>query len=112
MPTGDRGRGGARSGQPGQAYTNRTDLNAKPRQAAAAGPSQGYGQRAELMRAQQALPLPAPGPSLNDPTERPDEHPMTGAPMGPGAGPEVLPMSPQQASGRQDAPLTPRDRLQ
>jgi hypothetical protein len=36
--------------------------------------------------------LPAPGtlPPIDAPTDRPDEHLMTGVPMGPGAGHEAL----------------------
>lgn len=97
------GRGGARQGRPGQSYANRTDLNTQP---VRTGPSQAYGQRAELERAQQALPLPAAGtaapqgagggvpaappPGFNDPA--PGGGPITaGLSSGAGAGPSGIP---------------------
>ena len=104
-------RGGRRAPKPGAAYSNRSDLNSRlPAQAATGQP---YGQAGQQLAAQQAVPMgspPVPPPaqgaaptdqgnhpepgSLGDflmPTVRPDEHVMTGAPTGPGAGPEVLP---------------------
>lgn len=102
-------RGGRRSGTPGTAYGNRTDLNQPV--PIRTGPSQQYGQNADLIRQQQAVPM-APQPTaapadpnappplytppggivpLDAPTQRPDEHVMTGASVGAGAGPEVLP---------------------
>jgi hypothetical protein len=52
-----RGRGGARSGTPGTAYGNRTDLNAKmPVQTAT---NQAYGVAAQQRAAQQAIPVAA-----------------------------------------------------
>lgn len=110
---GSRGRsGGARSGQSGKAYPNRTDLNAQPVRTA---PGQPYGAATAQAQAQQAVPM-AGAPqvlSLHAPTQRPDEHVMTGSPMGPGAGPEAL-ATPQRDFSAQPptAPLTPRDRLQ
>jgi hypothetical protein len=107
-------RGGARAGRPGAKYPNRSDLPGKvlPIQTA---PSTQYGQAAASVRSQQAVPMAAPPapaqPSaapppippggvtpLNAPSERPGEHVMTGAPVGPGAGPEVLgPLAPAEA---------------
>lgn len=97
-------RGGRRSGAPGKSYANRSDLNtAMP---VKAGPSQGYGQRAALERAQQQMPVAAPTPPpapqapppvqrrpltpLTAPTQRPDEPLTAGIASGPGPGPEVL----------------------
>jgi hypothetical protein len=89
-------RGGVRQGQPGQAYANRTDLN-RNKQPVAAGPSQEYGQRARLERAQVAVPLPqqpqAPFvgpdqvPSFSNPTSRPQEPITAGLPFGAGRNP-------------------------
>lgn len=107
---GTRGRsGGPRQGQQGKAYPNRTDLNAQPIRTA---PGQPYGDAAAQAAAQAAVPLAQaqPVPSMEGPTTRPGEHVMTGAPMGPGPGPEILPQ-PQRNFAAQN-PLTPRDRLQ
>lgn len=100
-------RGGRRAGTPGKAYGNRADMNtAIPK----AGPSQAYGERAALERAQQAVPMsrpqaPAGNPTpviqtpartprltvgLGDETQRPDEPLTSGARLGPGPGPEAL----------------------
>lgn len=104
-------RGGKRNGKPGTAYAQRTDLQASP-QAIKAAPGQAYG-AAQLQREMQAavpiagtaVPVPTPGapagaspapqgpmPGMGfaDPTGRPDEPVMAGAPVGPGGGPEML----------------------
>lgn len=101
------GNGGARQGNPGTAYPNRSDLRA---QKISVPPSAEYGQGERLRRAQQAVPMagaPAPTPSapgapaqmfatpdstpnLLDPTNRPHEPLEHGMPFGPGAGPEIL----------------------
>ena len=102
------GRGGRRSGTPGAAYAQRTDLQgAQPVRTA---PSGGYGERVAQERAQRAVPLPSPtapaapvGPSamrpgpvagaLGDPlrpTARPSEAVtagLFGTPQGPGIDP-------------------------
>lgn len=112
-----RGRGGQRQGAPQTSYSNRADLNAPKPMPPQAATGQPYGVAGQQLAAQQQIPVappPAPGgqtppssaPSappagplpgqvvpLNAPTMRPDEHFMTGAPMGPGAGPEVLSMN-------------------
>jgi hypothetical protein len=114
-PDGRVNSGGARAGQPGRAYANRSDMTQAPR---AAG-GQTYGEAAAQTRAQQAVPLPwipppgtgggaPPGPpgeaappapgfappgsfgAFDRPTERPAEPVTAGAPSGPGAGPEAL----------------------
>ena len=111
MPRTRKRQGGARQGQPGQAYPQRTDLNA---QKIAVAPGQTYGKGAEQEAAQRALPMagqapvpppggaaapPATGPgpgaggAFSRPTDRPDEPMTAGVPMGPGPGPEALAMS-------------------
>lgn len=110
-PDGRQNSGGTRQGTPGAAYNNRRDLRT---QKPTASPGQEYGKATEQIAAQQAVPLagvapaaapqPAPGPlaaadqmqmpqfgAFDRPTERPDEPLTTGAPVGPGAGPEVIP---------------------
>lgn len=101
-------RGGRRTGTPGTAYSNRSDLNERrPLPVQAAG-GQAYGERAAQERAQRIVPLAAPpaaaapapsgggGPAglvptpLDAPTARPGEPVTAGAPLGPGPGPEVL----------------------
>jgi hypothetical protein len=108
-------RGGRRTGTPGKAYSNRSDLNV-PAQAAS---GQQYGMRGQQMAAQRALPVARPatdavpsggspaagGPAgagtpagplpgsltpLDAPTQRPGEPVTTGLPVGAGAGPEAL----------------------
>lgn len=105
MPRGKRG--GARQGEPGKAYPNRTDLN-QNRQPVMAASGQPYGARQAQEAAQEAIPLPAappvsapvpprpqgPAPGslgvFNRPTEFPDEPLTAGMAMGPGAGPEAV----------------------
>lgn len=111
-PDGRVNSGGAREGQPGKPYPNRTDLRA---QKVAVPPSAEYGQGEKLRRAQQAVPMagapaaPPPPPAaagqagaggapvemgdFTRPTERPGEPLTTGIPSGPGAGPEALAMN-------------------
>ena len=109
MPRGKRG--GAREGEQGKAYSNRTDLN-QSKQPVMVASGQPYGARQAQEAAQGAIPLPAappvsvpaqPRPQVPAPgslgvfnrgTERPDEPLTAGLPIGPGSGPEVLPMSP------------------
>lgn len=91
-------RGGRRSGTPGRAYGNRSDLNRAP--------SGGqYGDRAATQARLDAVPItpPAPPPMaqpaqqplqapppLDRPTDRPMEPITSGLPTGPGPGPEAL----------------------
>lgn len=113
-----RGKGGQRAGTPGQAYTNRTDLNQSRTLALRAAPGQTYGARAAQLEAQRTIPMATPAPPtppaptppaaasgpgrgapippgffgpLERPTERPNEPVTTGVASGPGAGPEILP---------------------
>lgn len=88
------GWGGARQGTPGKAYGNRSDLNTN-RQAPAAPTGLPYGEHKAQIDAQRALPLPDNLTPLDAPTQRPTEHVMTGAPMGPGSGPEILGLPPE-----------------
>lgn len=82
-------RGGSRQGTPGEAYSNRTDLMVKPRNPEATPAPGPTG----------PVPVPA-GPPLvpsvpfNAPTQRPGEHVMAGAPLGPGPGPVEAGMTP------------------
>lgn len=92
MP-GGRGRGGRRQGLPGKSYTNRSDLQTKPRQATQpirVVPSQTYGEGIAQRAAQQAIPLPAAPPPLSAPTARPNEPVTAGLPTGAGPGPAAV----------------------
>lgn len=96
------GRGGKRSGKPGQSYPNRTDMAQAPR----AVPGQPYGQAGAQLQAQQQMPLPqqglasapttppAPQPGalgpLHAPTDRPAEPITAGLTQGAGPGPEAI----------------------
>src|SRR5436190_23443421 len=103
-----RGRGGRRTGTPGKAYSNRSDL-AQPVRTA---PSKSYGEAAASARAQDVVPLPTqpmpspgggpaaaagmpaagplPGESPFDrPTDRGFEPLTAGMAQGPGAGPSA-----------------------
>ncbi|MFP4512072.1 MAG: hypothetical protein ACLFRV_03890 [Acidimicrobiales bacterium] len=86
MPRTGQGRGGARQGQPGQSYSNRTDMNTQP---VRTGPSTGYGQRTMSEGVQQQVPLPAaaPPPPFGAPTGHPGEPVTAGMARGPGPGP-------------------------
>lgn len=88
-------RGGRRSGTPGVAHWNRSDLNT---------PTSGgqYGDRAATQARLDAVPItpPAPPPMaqqplqapppLDRPTDRPMEPITSGLPTGPGPGPEAI----------------------
>jgi hypothetical protein len=112
IPDGRANNGGARQGAPGQAYSNRSDMRS---QAVATAPGQAYGAAAAQAASQKVVPLaaapappapaaspaavtpgvggqPSPPQDLYRPSERPGEHVMTGLPVGPGAGPEALPL--------------------
>lgn len=100
-------RGGRRTGSPGSAYSNRTDLNANRTLPIQVGPSQQYGQAAAQTRAQQAVPMAPPPASstpnappaapaaaplvpLDAPTARPNEPVTAGAALGAGPGPMAM----------------------
>lgn len=73
--------GGARTGTPGVAYPNRTDMTASAgTQPATAPTGQPYGQHGQQIAAQQAIPLPA----FDAPTGRPNEPVTAGLNSGPG----------------------------
>lgn len=102
-----RGRGGPRTGTPGKAYPQRTDLQQPVRTA----PSQTYGDAAAQAQAQRAVPLPQqPGPPavgpmpqggpqaaaaqppldpFHRPSDRPGEPLTAGMATGPGPGPSA-----------------------
>jgi hypothetical protein len=102
-------RGGRRSGTPGSAYAQRTDLSQPAQLPPAAATGQPYGQASQQIAAQQAVPIqsgpatpqaappetpqgPMPGElgAFHGPTTRPDEAVTHGLSVGPGAGPEAL----------------------
>lgn len=106
-----RGRGGKRTGTPGSAYGNRTDLNRGGPLPMSAVKGQPYGANKAQMDSQRAVPMgtpalpgggqpmPAlppgtPGPgSMGDlfaPSVNPQEDVMSGADMGPGHGPAAF----------------------
>lgn len=86
-------RGGVRSGQPGVAYPNRTDLTPAGPLPATAGPGQQYGAAGQQLAAQQQVPM-APPPA--------------GPPAPPGvpAAPTAAPLSAGGAGG-QPVPVPP-----
>jgi hypothetical protein len=116
-------RGGRRTGTPGTAYSNRTDLQ-KARLPVQTGPSAQYGESAKLEQAQKTVPMATPplpqgGPAespqsgpmgmeqaplpgqLGDimrPTERPNEPVTAGIPSGPGPGPSLASVVPTSAA--------------
>lgn len=111
MP-GSRGRsGGKRVGRQGEAYGQRSDLNAQPVRTV---PGQTYGKQAAQAAAQQVVPLPEAPPltPLGAPSARPNEPVTAGAPLGAGPGVEALPSPQRDFSVSPTAGLTPRDRLQ
>lgn len=68
-------------------------------------PGQGYGQQAQQVAAQQAVPMgtpsvptPQPVTPLDAPSQRPNEPITHGLPVGPGAGPEALGLTPDPLS--------------
>mgnify|MGYP001580803516 CR=1 FL=1 len=84
------GHGGRRTGKPGVAYGQRTDLNAgRPDPGPEPSPE---GQYVGSRQGAIAPPAPSPGPlePIAAPTQRPDEPLTEGVPFGPGRGPEVL----------------------
>ena len=119
------GKGGARTGEVGTAYANRTDLNGGKMPVSAAT-GQGYGVAAEQRAAQGVIPMGTPmvstaapqtqsqSPMMSiqnpqsfaapgslpylEPTMRPDEPVTHGLPFGPGAGPEALGNGPSLVS--------------
>lgn len=85
------GRGGPRTGTPGQSYSNRTDLNGT--QAPQAAPGQTYGERGQQEAAQQVVPLPERG------------QPGAGGPPTPAPAPGQL-TPPGAPSARRGQPIT------
>lgn len=85
------GSGGARQGQPGKSYPNRTDMqqNRAPAQPIRTVPAKTYGDATAQRQAQQAIPLPQATP-LTAPTARPNEPLTAGMPRGPGPGAEAV----------------------
>jgi hypothetical protein len=101
-------RGGKRTGAPGKAYGNRSDLNTNRTLPVQTAPNQPYGVAGQQADAQRAIPLrPQPSPTggapvsgaptagpvpqtpvvpLTAPTTRPDEPLTAGVDIGPGPG--------------------------
>ena len=85
-----KGPGGIRTGTPGKAYSNRTDMNQNQgsTQPIAAAPNQPYGVASAQKAAQRTVPLPvaaAPIKPFSRPTERPNEPVTAGLPVGEGS---------------------------
>jgi len=118
-------RGGRRTGTPGTAYQNRTDLQA-PKPPAGEYTGQTYGTAVSQRQAQQAMPVQAPGQAAGPPALPEDavkagsmgdllgpdgaDGPVTaGAALGAGPGPEALGLvNPELDSTRRDfAALAP-----
>lgn len=114
-------RGGPRNGTAGKSYNNRSDLNAPKALPVTAVPNQAYGVAGAQKAAQAVVPMAnaplatsnptdpnvpppltgaAPGsmPDPFRPTERPNEHFMTGVNAGPGQGSEALAPNPFSAA--------------
>lgn len=105
-----KGPGGIRTGTPGKAYSNRTDMNQNQgsTQPIAAAPNQPYGAASAQKAAQQTIPLPvaaAPIKPFSRPTERPNEPITTGLPIGEGS--NLHPLAFQQSANSGDEPDTP-----
>lgn len=87
-------RGGARQGQPGQSYPNRSDLNVVRGPQSGTNTAAAGGQTAPVSRPsgqpQRYYPTPDSVPKLDDPTARPNEPLTHGLPIGAGAGPEAI----------------------
>lgn len=98
------GSGGTRTGTPGTAYTNRSDLNKPSTSIPQTTTGQTYGTAKSQTDAQRAVPS-TPPPSLavplTAPTERPNEPVTSGMTTGPGPGPEVLPQPTPDATSLQ-----------
>lgn len=89
------GKGGKRAGADGQAYGNRSDLNAVKNLPAQAAPGQTYGNGVKQIDAQKQIPLQ--GPNANMPPAQPSASATTTAPPpevpvynAPGRGPEAM----------------------
>lgn len=85
-----RGRGGARQGTPGKAYTNRTDMMTNY-DMGAGSPAAGGVEAPRDTVSQPVLPVyPDQIPSLTTPTMRPSEPITDGLAVGAGRGPEAM----------------------
>lgn len=100
-----KGRGGPRSGNPGTAYANRTDLAADT-QPVAVPTGQPYGEAGRQESAMRQMGIPdlqaqlQALPGLLDPSARPEEPLTAGMPMGPGPG-----MDPMRGAMRESGGL-------
>jgi len=94
-------RGGARTGQPGKAYSNRTDLLVARAGQTGTDTAAAGGVQAPPQQPQPMMKTPDMVPRLDDPTARPSEPVTHGMALGPGGGPEALgyvPINPTIAS--------------
>ena len=83
------GSGGTRVGAPGQAYPNRTDLNAQKNLPARVATGQTYGQAQQQLQAQRTVPMappPTPMPPPGPPNMGASPPPGPGGPPPPGQG--------------------------
>lgn len=107
-------RGGKRTGTPGKAYQNRSDLGVNYASQQGTTTAAAGGVQAPPAPPAEQPGMPAPGadfptpddsPNLLDPTQRPDEPVTAGMAHGAGPGPEALGLDPR----RQDVEVM-RDR--
>lgn len=93
-------RGGRRSGTPGKAYGNRSDLNTNRTPPVTRIPGQPYGAQAAQVRAQQSVPVgptPTPTPMVPLPTPGGVGSAPTGTPVVPLDAPTTRPTEPLTA---------------
>lgn len=99
-----KGKGGPRSGNPGTAYTNRTDLAADT-QPVAVPTGQPYGEAGRQQAAMSQIGVPdlqgmlGSMPGLTDPSQRPEEPLTAGMPMGSGPGIDPMRGALQESGG-------------
>ena len=97
-------KGGPRSGNPGTAYTNRTDLAADT-QPVAVPTGQPYGEAGRQQAAMSQIGVPdlqgmlQSMPGLTDPSQRPEEPLTAGMPMGAGPGIDQMRGALQESGG-------------
>lgn len=79
--------GGDRSGTPGQAYPNRTDIQQQPSLPARAAPGQTYGKATQQLNAQKIVPMAPPRVVLPPPVAPPSGPPGAAPQLSAGAAP-------------------------
>lgn len=89
-------RGGRRQGQPGVAYSNRTDLlQNRNNEGSAASGGMSAPSQSQPPQPQRPMAFPEDSPNLLDPSGRPSEPLTAGLASGNGAGPEALQTDPR-----------------